>query len=434
MAAQGTIGGIRDWVIHRLVANYWSLPLVAVLVAPLAAALVLWIDAQGAGEWIHDEGLALFSAADTAQDVAAAIVGVNAAFLTLYWSIVLIVLTLAAGNLGNRLVDRWLDKRLVRRSMAGLTFCLVFSVIVFTRIDALEPIEQVAHFALTVLLTLAAVNTALLGVAIHDLGRTMFVDRAIAHLGREAQSVAVRVAQAVPHEGAWAHVIPAPLTGYVQSIDLTSAAKALQRHSGRVRFCAAPGQFVLKGEALVRFENRPPEDAAILDAIPIGDFRSSVQSTVYQVRLLVEVAARALSPGINDFYTALACTDQLAQAISGHAATWVDDARIAVDEDEPRFELPGQDFRGLFEGPLKAFRQSASSYPSVTIRMIDNYARLRLLLVERRAAAGLLAHLETLATQLHDHALERTDFAPDREDIEAALTRLRRLDIAQRVG
>ena len=53
---------------------------------------MLWIDAQGAGEWIHDEGLALFSAADTAQDVAAAIVGVNAAFLTLYWSIVLIVL------------------------------------------------------------------------------------------------------------------------------------------------------------------------------------------------------------------------------------------------------------------------------------------------------------------------------------------------------
>ena len=55
----------------------------------------------------------------------------------------------------------------------------------------------------------------------------------------------------------------------------------------------------------------------MLRTVAIGDFRSSVQSTVYQVRLLVEVASRALSPGINDFYTALACADQLAAALAG---------------------------------------------------------------------------------------------------------------------
>lgn len=421
MAAKGPIGGIRDWVIHRLVANYWSLPLVAVVAAPLVAGLVLWIDAEGAGRWLHDRGLALFTSADTAQDVAGAIVGVNAAFLTLYWSIVLIVLTLATGNLGVRLVDRWLDKGLVRLSMAGLTFCLVFSVIVFARIDAQAPIALVAHFALAAVLVLGAVNIGMLGVAIHDLGRTMFIDRSVAHIGREASSVAVPVTPTIPYEGEWAHVIPAPRAGYVQSIDLRTIAEELDGHTGAVRFCIAPGQHVLAGEALVLFEHAPPDDKAALSAVPISDFRSGIESTVFQVRLLVEVAARAMSPGINDFYTAMACADQLAAAIAGHAETWVDDGMVAAFPTDPRFELPGQDFRGLFEAPLKAFRQSASDYPAVAIRMIDNYARLASLLGARQCPAGLLAFLEVSAGELHDHALPRTDFAPDRDDLGAAL-------------
>ena len=423
MAARGPIGGIRDWMIHRLVANYWSLPLVAVLVAPLMAGLLLWADAEGAGRWLHEQGLALFVAADTAQDVAAAIVGVNAAFLTLYWSIVLIVLTLATGNLGVRLVDRWLDKGMVRLSMAGLTFCLVFSVIVFARIDAEAPIALVPHFALAAVLVLAAVNIAMLGVAIHDLGRTMFIDRSVAHIGREASSVAVPVIAAAPYAGEWAHAVRAPRDGYVQSIDLKKIAGELSGHPGAVRFCVAPGQHVLEGEALVRFERTPAGDEPVLSAAPISDFRSGIESTVFQVRLLVEVAARALSPGINDFYTAIACADQLAAAIAGHAETWVDDGMIAAYPPDPRLELPGQDFRGLFEAPLKAFRQSASDYPAVAIRMIDNYARLVALLGDRRCPAALLAFLRASAVNLHDHAAARTGFVGDRDDLAAALGR-----------
>lgn len=426
MAAKGPVGGFKDLELHRLVANYWALPLVALFIAPVVAALVLWIDAQGAGRWLHERGLALFTSAETAQDAAAALIGVNAAFLTLYWSVVLIILTLATGNLGVRLVDRWLDKQMVRRSMAALTFCLVFSVVVFTRVDIELPIAEVPHFALAVLLLLGAVAVAILGVAIHDLGRTMFVDRSIAHLGREAQIVAVRVTPAAPYGGEWTHAIAAPRAGYIQSIDLAHAAKALDRHPGKVRFCAAPGHFVLEGEPLVLFENRPPEDKPVLSAIPIGEYRSSVQSTVYQVRLLVEVAARALSQGINDFYTALACADQIAAAISGHAGTWVDDGQVAVDAENLRFELPGQDFRGLFEGPLKALRQSASSHPAVTIRMIENYARLAELLATRECPSGLLAFLEKQACDLRDQCLNRADYAPDREDIESAFARFAR--------
>ena len=423
MAAKGPLRGIKQYALHQLVANYWSLPLIAVFGAPLIGALVLWADRQFAAQWLFERGVTLPVAGDTAQDLAIAIVGVNAALLTLYWSVTLIVLTLATGNLGVRLVDRWLDKVLTRVSVAGLTFCLVFSIAVLTRIDPESGLSELPHFALAVLFALELVNIAMLGVAIHDLGRTMFVDRSIAHLGTEASSIAVPIVPAEPFTGKWSFTLNAPREGYVEGIDLARLCKRLGSE-GHIRLCAAPGQHVLMGEPLVRFEHEPETTKPVLRAIAIGDYRSSVQSTVYQVRLLVEVAARALSPGINDFYTALACADQLAAAMAGHARTWVDDGLVPAYEHAPRFELPGQDFRGLFEKPLKGFRQAAADYPSVSIRMIENYCRLCALLEARNCPEGMLAFLRQCARDLRDQAMACAQFESDRADIAQAFGRM----------
>ena len=431
MAAKGPLKGLTAWLIHRLVANYWSLPLVAILAAPVIAGLVIWADRTSLGRWIYDNGLNLLVASDTAQDLAIAVVSLNAAFLTLYWSVTLIVLTLATGNLGVRLVDRWLDKGLVRLSMAGLTFTLVFSVIVLARLDPEAQVAELPHFALLAVFGLQLVNIAMLGVAIHDLGRTMFVDRSISHLGTEGSAIAIPVRGETPHEGPWAATLSAPREGYIEGVDLEAVGKRLAMHEGHVRFCAAPGQHVLKGEPLIRFENPPPKDDKLVRAIAIGDYRSGVESTVFQVRLLVEVAARALSPGINDFYTAIACADQIAEAIFGHAETWVEDGEIAVYAPAPRFELPGQDFRGLFDEPLNAFRQAACDYPSVAIRMIDNYARLITLLADD-CPPTFMAHLERLACELCDHAQGRAQLGMDKDDIAAALARVRECRSAQK--
>lgn len=426
LAAKGPLRGIRDWALHRLVANYWSLPLVAVIAAPVVGALVLWADRAFAAAWLYQQGITLLVAGDTAQDLAIAIVGVNAAFLTLYWSVTLIVLTLATGNLGVRLVDRWLDKGMVRLSMAGLTFCLVFSIIVLSRVDPESPLADLPHFALGAMFALELVNIAMLGVAIHDLGRTMFVDRSIAHVGTDAGNVAIAVVPVEPFAGKWSFILAAKREGYIEGIDLSAIERELALDAGTVQFCAAPGQHVLEGEPLARFEHAPSRPDRIIKSIPIGDYRSSVQSTVYQVRLLIEVAARALSPGINDFYSAMACADQLAAAISGHAGTWVDDGKIAAWETAPRFELPGQDFRGLFGEPLKAFRQAAADYPSVSIRMIDNYARLCVLFTEQDCPPGLMSYLRRCAEELRDHAIANAEQDCDRKDIADALARFDR--------
>lgn len=425
MQAQNPITNLRGWIAHRLVTNYWFLALCAGLSAPALFAFSLYIDRNGGTMWLLDNGLAPVATADTASELAGVIAGIDAAFITLYFSISLIVLTIAAGNLGVRLIDRWLGKRLVRVSIAGLSFTLIFAVFTLAAIDADAPLAQTPLGTLLLTIFFLLVNIVMLAVALHDLGRTMFVDKVIDALANDADRVPLQVTGQERFKGRFAQTITAPRNGYVEGVDLTRIEKRLSAHPGVVRICVAPGQHVLKDQPLAMLENATVSRNDILSSIPIGPFRSDSQGPVFQIRLLVEIAARALSPGINDFYTAMAAADALVEVMASHCDNWVENGHVPVSATAPRLELPGQDFRGLFEDPLAAFRQAAANYPSVSIRMIGNIERILHLRSAAGDRTGFGEFLRGYAEGLHEHAMVHAELNSDRTALTRALSKLK---------
>ncbi|MCH2488430.1 MAG: DUF2254 domain-containing protein, partial [Erythrobacter sp.] len=302
-------------------------------------------------------------------------------------------------------------------------------------IDSEADLAQTPLATITLMLVLLAVNLAMLAVALHDLGRTMFIDKAIDALAKDARTPMIAIEGAERFTGEFVQLLPAPLSGYVEGVDLDELEKTLRGHPGMVRICVAPGQHVLEGEPVAALEHRIDRAKDVTKSIPIGPFRSNSQGTVFQVRLLVEVAARALSPAINDFYTALAAADALTEVIAGHCGNWVDPDKVPVRPQCPQFELPGQDFHGLFRDPLAAFRQAAADYPSVAIRMIDNYRRIcEPLFAQDRdiRQEGLIDFLYDEAKALSEHAAARAQHMGDRRDIEAAFEEFRPMRTAER--
>ena len=423
MSRSDPIKDLTGWVLHRLTANYWSLALGAVFLAPIVFAALLHLDRNGLTDWILAQDLAPVATSETARDTAGVIAGIDAAFITLYFSISLLVLTIAAGNLAVRLIDRWLGKRLVRVSIAGLSFSLVFAVLTMAAIDPQADLAEtpLAVFAASVLLL--AVNVVMLSVALHDLGRTMFVDKAIDAIARDASERRVFVEARPAFEGSFEKTIDAPRNGYIEGVDMDRLVKLLGQDAGTIRVCVAPGQHVLKGQTLVAMERTSEQADKALRCIPIGGFRSNSQGAVFQIRLLVEIAARALSPAVNDFYTALAVSDALAETIGAHCRNWVAPDAMPVRKGDPHVELPGQDFAGLFADPLAAFRQAAAPYPSVSIRMIGNLGRV--VRLHCANSAGLHDFLETYARQLHAQAREQCDLEFDRLALDEALDSMR---------
>ena len=426
MQGSNPVTGLAGWIWHRLTANYWSLAVGAVVLAPLFFLATLHFDRGGMTIWLIREDLAPVATADTARDLAGIIASIDAAFITLYYSISLLVLTIAAGNLGVRLIDRWLAKRLVRITIAGLSFTLIYAVLTMAAIDSEAALAETPLFCFAMTVAFLLLNIAMLAVALHDLGRTMFVDRAIDKLARDGVDPYVRVVGASPYAGDFAHEAKAPCNGYVEGVDIDALRSKLAENHGVVRVCVAPGQHVFEGQTIARMETSAVDSDFIRSTIAIGPFRSDSQGAVFQIRLLVEIAARAMSPAVNDFWTAMAAADAISEILAGHRENWVDDGLMPVHHTATYLELPGQDFRGLFKAPLDSFRQAAADYPSVTIRMIGNIAHLLDQLEVQEAAPGLRDFLNGYASQLAEHGQSRAQIEKDKSDIAAALQGVQR--------
>ncbi len=401
--------------------NYWSLAVLAVLLAVPIALAILALDGTGLTAAIIDAGLAPVASAETARDFAGVAAGVSAAFITLYFSITLIVLSMAASSLGVRLIDRWLDKRLVRVTVGALAFGVVISLATMLAIDPKAPLASVPLTLLSLTFASIAANVALLSVALQDLGRTMFVDRSIAalHDGLREPPYPVQ-SKAADRDAEMNVVLRSPREGYIEGLDLVSIAR-LAPKAGNVRVLAAPGQHVMKGDALISADFTEAQSPNFASAVVIDDYRSDAQGSVFRIRLLVEIAARALSPAVNDFYTALTCADAILIAMLGHRQCWTDEGHTPVWKLDKRIELPGQDFASLFADPLAALRQAACDYPSVAIRLIENYHRLAEASIEEDGMDGFIDFLFERASEMSEHAAKRAQLEVDAQAIRSRL-------------
>ncbi|MDG5749212.1 DUF2254 family protein [Qipengyuania sp. XHP0207] len=419
MLRPARISGFLGWIFHRLFASYWMLAVLAVIAAFPWHFAVLWLDRAIVSDWLLRHDLVPVATADTAKDFLGIAAGINAAFITLYFSITLIVLSMAAGNLGVRLIDRWVERGLVRVSLAGLSFSLVCSLLAMLSVDAEAALEDTPLLLVIVVTLLQAINVAMLSVSLHSLARTMFVDTSIDRLANDADNRSLDLKGGQPADEDYQHQLRAPREGYIEDVDIAKLRALFGDTKHRIVVHGAPGQHVVDGQTLVESDT-PFDEKQMARAIPIGPYRSDNQGVVFRIRLLVEIAARALSPAVNDFYTALTCADKLATIMEGQTATYIPEGEVPVLVEAEWLVLTGQDFRGLFEDPLNAFRQAACAYPSVAIRMIGNYGRIASRRYHNGAPEGMVVLLDRLARELRDHACQSAGFDRDREDIRAA--------------
>ena len=201
--------------------------------------------------------------------------------------------------------------------------------------------------------------------------------------------------------------ITARKTGYIQTVDDDVIMACARRHDLVLRLQYQPGDFTHVGRALV--EAWPPERCGdevadgIRDAFGVGARRSALQDLRFLIDELVEIAARALSPGVNDPFTAVTCLDWLGAALSDLAGRSLP-SHLRVDDDGAlRVIAHPETFAGFVERGFGALVQYAAS---------DMIAGLRFLRALGEVALGCddpgrLALLAKQADQLEELAREK---------------------------
>ena len=306
---------------------------------------------------------------------------------TLVVSITMVVLTLAAQQLGPRLINGFMADRRTQMTL-GLFIATVVYLLLVLR-STYGGTDQVPNLAVTVGTALVLLClVALLGF-VHHLARSIIADTTIDRVGRQLDKDAKRL---LPDDDLAAVPLPdvrprdngAPLTlrqsGYLQSLNHESIADTAESAGAVIELSVKPGHHVIEGSGFGWID--PPSAATeelrsrIESCLEIGGERASMQDLETSIRQLVEVALRALSPSISDPYTAMAVVDRLTASLSkimwrGSAqSVWIDKAG------EVRLLAPNWTFDDLVEESFRQIRQHSTNQPAVLIRLVEGLGQL----------------------------------------------------------
>ena len=302
---------------------------------------------------------------------------------------------------------------------------------VLRTINGVEENEFVPHLAVTVGIGLAIASIGVLIYFIHHSAASIQVDRVIKkvgddldrtidrlfpkQIGRSAspQSAAESLADIPADFDRLSRSIQAPKSGYIQAIDDNQLMQIATEHNLLLRVEQRPGRFVVKGSQLMRVF---PEEklnkqlaAKIGDTFVLGIQRTEQQDLEFSIDQLVEIAARALSPGINDPFTAIRCIDQLSAALCHLVQQEIPSPYRYDDRHRLRVIVEPIAFADAIDAAFNQIRQYGQSSVAVTMRLLEAIATI---------APFTHRKLDRTALKRHADAVERGSHAGIKEELD----------------
>jgi uncharacterized membrane protein len=217
------------------------------------------------------------------------------------------------------------------------TYSLLILRTVHSASQDLEVFVPSASVTVAILLALASIGFLIFYIhhASRSIQASVIIDRAtqdtlalLADMDKRNGNHGVDDSEVVWRRAGCAIVtIAAERTGYVQSIDRNALAAMAEEEAFWLRTCVAPGDFVLSGHQLaeVMKDERgsgttSTDEGDLKDRIRghfvLGIERTLAQDWTFGLRQLVDIALKALSPGINDPTTAMLCIDRLSEVLA----------------------------------------------------------------------------------------------------------------------
>ena len=408
--------------LHAVEETFWVVPALMVLAGILGAFGMIAVDRSGVvplwllqSNWLYNGGGT--GARTLLGAVASSTIGVAGTV----FSITIAALSLAAGQMGPRLLRNFTRDRGNQVTLGAFLGTFSYALMVLRTVRTQDEGAFVPHASLTVSILLAFVCVGTLVFFVGHMAGRINVDTVIEIVSDEVRAAVQRL---VPSEAGptlppgltWEHaeVVRDDRRGYLQQLHTPGLADwASERHT-TIRLLVRPGDYVFPGApiALVAPLVEGVEEA-IHDATALGGQRISSDDLEYSVRQLVEVAVRALSPGINDPHTAMSVLDRLGAALCDvvplHMPT-------GVFEREGRAVLvmPAVDYAGLVDAMFHQIRQNGARSAAVLIRLLEVLTSILLCEADPARVAALQRHADLVL----DEAGRGVAAAADRRDVE----------------
>lgn len=429
---------LRHWWQEKR-SSFWFIPAMMVLDAVLLATVLITIDATVDLHMVERWPLLFGAGAAGARSLLTAVASSMITVAGVVFSITLVALSLTSSQYTSRVIRIFMRDRVNQTVLGVFVGIFAYCLVVLRTIRGGDEQTFVPALAVSGGLLLAFVGIAFLIYFIHHISTSIQASSIIAGAAQETiEAVDHLFPEALATEeedgdnDLWAShahqpwvAVPARKSGYLESFDAEALLSVARKYGTILRMEHCIGEFVVEGRPLVSVANPQMLDdemTARVNAMYVVSRQRTVEYDVaFGIRQIVDIAMKALSPGINDTTTAVMCVDYLT-AIMVRLAT----RRIAphhrLDHGTLRVIARGPSFESFFAEAFDQIRQNARGNVAIMSRQLGallTIANQTTSLNRRRAVHEKVQWIAELA--------ERTIESPfDREKFASRLMRVRK--------
>lgn len=426
----------RFW--DNLRSSFWFVPSQIVLLAVILAAVLIDTDSAGSDQWLAKWPHLFGAEAEGARGMMSTIAGSMMSVVGVTFSMILVVLALASSQYTSRVLRNFMRSRITQVVLGIFAGIFAYCLIVLRTIRGGNEEAFVPNLAVFFGFVLALVGVGALMFFLHHIASSIQASSIIASVAKETIGAMDRQFPEEPSgvpvedgdgptpgdlaERTW-RAVAANESGYVQSVNYAALLRLARDRETTVSMEHGIGEFVVQSTTLASLALEEPPDpqsiAAVQASISIGPHRTVEQDAAYGIRQIVDVALKALSPGINDTTTAATCVDYLTTLLARIAPRRIPspyqyaDGTLRVIAKRPSFE-------SLLAESFDQIRNNAKSNVAILSQMLDALRTLAILTVCPRRSQALGEQARWIA----EAAERNVESAHDRSAIDMGLTRV----------
>ena len=403
------MGSLLRHYFFRLRSSYWFMPTVMAVGAILLSILGVMVDTKIGSSWIDDFSWLYANKPEGARALLSTIAGSMITVAGVTFSITIVSVTAAAGRYGPRILTNFMSDRGNQVTLgvfiATFIYCLMILRVVRgpneQGITLLLPENDptgafVPHISILVAILMAIASIGVLIYFIHHVTESIHISNVTARIARELDRELDREIR----EGREGRGRPKPegaerleqqvreqetgiglnRTGYVEQIDVEKICAIARQHDVTILLRRLPGEFAGHGVDVMQAwpPARLPGEAVdgLRNCYRLSPQRTSAQDLLFGIDELIEIAVIALSPGVNDPYTALTALEWLGSILT-HALELPPPDRYRYDDSGTlRLIIPRLEWIDLFNHVFDRLAPHIVTEPTVTRRAIELLADL----------------------------------------------------------
>ena len=349
---------------HRVTGSIAFYPtLIAVGLASLCVVTIV-LEMTWLQPYKEDLDLGLVKNADNARLILGTLVAGIISLMVFSFSMVMVVLNSAASSLSPRVIPGLISSRSHQVVLGVYLGTIINSLMLISTIQEGDDIN-VPSLGIFLALGLAVICLCLFVYFIRSISLSIQVDfilnrvykQTLAQLRTRRRQLQDSHGPAWPDDAQWS-VVRARRSGYFKALNVTAAHDVLDDHDARMTVQVHYGFFVMPGHPLMRIDRELDDDCTnrLLDCFDFYVEEYAHRHFFFGFKQIVEIAVRALSPGINDPGTAIKAIDMLSVLLAERME--MPDHEVAHAQDRPRIFIRELNLHQLLQmtfGPQRRY-------------------------------------------------------------------------------